>query len=121
MIRSVEQQVRKAVANNVRLRARAELLERLSSTLSVFGMFTLVIGFAATTEIGLFVVSAIPLLTGGMTAVWARLIRRQLTRHDRRIEKTVSDFNEQLGYPESSFVWRKGPRAERSVSETEVD
>jgi len=106
MIRYAEQQVREATVQNVRLRGRAALLEMLSSTLAVFGMFTVVIGVAATTSVRLLVVSAIPVLTAGCTALWARRVRRQLARNERRIEKTVSDFNERIGYPESSLVWR---------------
>ena len=122
MIRYAEQQVRDALVQNVRLRGRAALLEMISSTLAVFGMFTVVIGLAATTDIRLLAVSAIPVLTAGCTALWARRVRRQLGRNERRIERTISDFNERIGYPESSLVRRNdGLRSDDPVSIAELN
>ncbi|MFL5251211.1 MAG: hypothetical protein ACJ79V_25605, partial [Myxococcales bacterium] len=69
----------------------------------------------------LLVVAAIPVLTAGCTALWARRVRRQLARNERRIEKTVSDFNERIGYPESSLVWRNdGARSGDPASVAEL-
>jgi hypothetical protein len=120
-MRSIDRQVRQVIAENDRLRGRTALLDRLSSALTVFGMFTMVIGVASTTDIGLFVVSAMPLLAGAVTAVWARLLRRRFAFNETRIQSTLSEFNERTGYPESSFIWpnERGRWPHRPVAQAE--
>jgi hypothetical protein len=97
----IERQLQDAVRAAIRHRARGALLSVAGGSLTVAGLFCVVLVYAGTETIVFRVVAAIPLLLAAAVGLASRRARKRAEEQDDLIEELVSDFTVALGEAES--------------------
>jgi hypothetical protein len=96
----IERQLQEAVRAAIRLRGRAALLSVSGGSLTVAGLFCVVLVYAGTEATAFRVVATIPLLLAAAAGLAARRARKRAEEQDRLVEELVSDFTFALGETE---------------------